>query len=382
MDVDSLHILMTTDTIGGVWTYSLNLAKALEPYGVHIHLAAMGAMPSEAQKEQAARHSNVTLYSSNWQLEWMDNPWEEIEAAGHWLKYLQSEVRPDLIHLNNYAHGNLPWKVPVLMVGHSCVLSWWEAVKGETAPAAYDEYRQKVKGGLTAADLVVSPTAAFLEQLNHFYGPFKQQQVIHNGMAADAIKTAQKQPFILSLGRLWDEAKNIAFCDALAARELDWPLVVAGEQKHPNGNQISLPHLNTLGQLPQQEVARHLADAGIYLLPAKYEPFGLSILEAANAGCALVLGDIPTLRELWQDAAIFISTTDVASAHQQVQDLLHNKKQRQLLGQRARERAQQYTLKKQGKAYIELYLQLLQQTKQESQPSSSQIRNPYNLSNF
>ncbi len=44
-----------------------------------------------------------------------------------------------------------------------------------------------------------------------------------------------------------------------------------------------------------------MADAdggrGDLRLPARYEPFGLSVLEAALSGCALVLGDIPSLRE-------------------------------------------------------------------------------------
>ena len=33
-----------------------------------------------------------------------------------------------------------------------------------------------------------------------------------------------------------------------------------------------------------------LSAASVYVLPAKYEPFGLSVLEAALSGCALVLG--------------------------------------------------------------------------------------------
>ena len=40
---------------------------------------------------------------------------------------------------------------------------------------------------------------------------------------------------------------------------------------------------------------------------ALYEPFGLAVLEAAQAGCALVLSDIPTFRELWDGAALFVA---------------------------------------------------------------------------
>ena len=46
------------------------------------------------------------------------------------------------------------------------------------------------------------------------------------------------------------------------------------------------------GQLTTAEVRNVINTASIYALPARYEPFGLSILEAALSGCALVLGDI------------------------------------------------------------------------------------------
>ena len=35
---------------------------------------------------------------------------------------LERRLRPDVVHLNGYTHGALPWRAPVLVVGHSCVL--------------------------------------------------------------------------------------------------------------------------------------------------------------------------------------------------------------------------------------------------------------------
>ena len=50
--------------------------------------------------------------------------------------------------------------------------------------------------------------------------------------------------------------------------------------------------------------------AAIYVAPALYEPFGLTVLEAALSGCSLVLSDIPSFRENWDGAALLISTED------------------------------------------------------------------------
>jgi glycogen synthase len=103
------RILMTTDAVGGVWNYSLRLAEALANYDVRFDLATMGPVPSAFQKQEAAALSNVTLHESTYQLEWMKDPWDDIARAGEWLLQLERQSRPDVVHLNGYSHGALPW---------------------------------------------------------------------------------------------------------------------------------------------------------------------------------------------------------------------------------------------------------------------------------
>src|SRR5688572_6052780 len=128
------RILMTADTVGGVWTYALELIRALEQHSAQVLLATMGRGLSPEQTCELSELSNVELAESNYKLEWMENPWRDVEAAGEWLLSLERDFQPDLIHLNGYAHGALAWHAPVLIVGHSCVPSWWKAVKREQIP--------------------------------------------------------------------------------------------------------------------------------------------------------------------------------------------------------------------------------------------------------
>src|SRR5512133_3312458 len=74
-------VLMTSDTVGGVWTYSLELARALRSYGIEVALATMGPRPSWEQSVEAARISNLTLFESEFKLEWMPQPWDDVDAA-------------------------------------------------------------------------------------------------------------------------------------------------------------------------------------------------------------------------------------------------------------------------------------------------------------
>jgi hypothetical protein len=69
----------------------------------------------------------------------------DIEGPATGCSTLSVKRRPDIIHLNGtFTHGALRWHAPTLVTGHSCVLSWWRAVKGEDAPApAWNCYKAK-----------------------------------------------------------------------------------------------------------------------------------------------------------------------------------------------------------------------------------------------
>jgi glycogen(starch) synthase len=347
------RILMTADTVGGVWTYALELAAALAPHGVEIALATMGGPLSEAQRAEAARVPGIEVFESRYKLEWMDKPWDDVAAAGEWLMGLAARIKPDIVHLNGYAHAALPWPAPALVVAHSCVCSWWEAVKGGPAPASWDPYRRAVARGLKSAALVIAPSHAMLDALRRHYG-VSAARVIPNGRSAAQFPPSPKAPFILSAGRLWDEGKNIGALAEVAPR-LGVPVLVCGAGARPEAGRSDRPGLISLGVLSQTDLSRYYARAAIYALPARYEPFGLSVLEAALAGCALVLGDIPSLRENWDGAALFIRPEDLDALEAALNRLLWRNGEREHLAGQARRRALEFTPERMAAGYLAAY---------------------------
>ncbi len=353
-----MRVLLTADTVGGVWTYALDLSAGLAGRGVEVVLATMGAAMSDEQRAAAEGIPGLRLAESAYRLEWMQDPWEDVRRAGEWLLRLRDRLQPDLVHLNGYAHGALDWGLPVLMVGHSCVLSWWQAVKGEPAPAEWDRYRQAVRSGLAAADLVVAPTGAMLAALQEHYGPLDSTAMIANGANADAYRVGRKESLVLAAGRLWDEAKNVAALEAVAPG-LRWPVYVAGQQQHPDGGQRRPQALRCLGALPRAELAGWMARAAVFAAPARYEPFGLTALEAGLSGCALVLGDIPSLREVWGTAALFVAPDDTDLLAEVLGWLIENPAVQAAYGVRARRRALQFGAARMTDGYMAAYRRLL-----------------------
>ncbi len=139
-----LRLLMTADAAGGVWRYCVDLADTLSRHGAELMIATMGPRPSDTQRRELSAIPNLTLVESDYFLEWMPNPWDDVDASGKWLLHLQSSFDPDVIHLNGYAHGSLPWAKPVVVTAHSCVCSWWRAVHGCAPGPEWAEYTRRV----------------------------------------------------------------------------------------------------------------------------------------------------------------------------------------------------------------------------------------------
>jgi glycosyltransferase involved in cell wall biosynthesis len=193
-----------------------------------------------------------------------------------------------------------------------------------------------------------------LDSLREEYDAAFDGVVIHNGRSHADFTPHPKLPQIFTAGRIWDEAKNIALLSEIAPR-VKWPIAVAGENIHPNGGTAALPHLELLGTVSAADLAQRLGASAIYVAPALYEPFGLSILEAALCSCALVLSDIPSLRELWHDAAVFVSPHDPEGFVRAFEALINNTVRRDEMGLRARERGLRFTLERMADGYRDAY---------------------------
>lgn len=349
---------MTADAAGGVWTYAMELASGLSKEGVSVALATMGPAVSRAQLNEARAIRGVELFESGFRLEWQEEPWLNVALAGEWLMRLEGYVKPDVIHLNNYCHGSLPWKTPSLIVAHSCVLSWWEAMGSGPVSSEWDRYSQEVNGGLRGVQAVAAPTKAMLDSLKSHYDFDAPCFVINNGRTGRLFNPGKKEGVVFTAGRLWDEAKNIAALQAISKR-LSWPVCAAGPVEFGTERFPADGTMELCGVLSASELAERLSRASIFALPAKYEPFGLTVLEAALSGCALALGDIPSLRELWDGAALFVAPDDREGLCETINRLASDRLLRERLGSLSRERGLSYSAERMAEGYLGLYSRLI-----------------------
>ena len=135
------------------------------------------------------------------------------------------------------------WDVPVVAVMHSCVGTWWEAVRGGALPPELAWRASAVAAGLRAADAVVAPSQAIADLVRQVYGPMTQMRVVHNGRTGPGSHPSGRPPSsrngVLAIGRLWDEGKNISFLDRVAGRLQHIPFLAAGALCAPGGVPLS-----------------------------------------------------------------------------------------------------------------------------------------------
>jgi glycosyltransferase involved in cell wall biosynthesis len=350
-----MKLLMTCDAVGGVWQYANDLAAALAREGTSVVLAVLGPWDREGTQGR----DGVKVLPTGLPLDWLAAGPDEVLAAGRAVAALAVEHDVDLVHLNSPALAAAgPFPAPVIAVAHGCVGTWFAAADGAVTPSELAWHEQLMLAGLLAADVVIAPSASYATAVQRHYGLPSTPLVVHNGRTPATAPTIASADHVLTAGRLWDRAKNTRLLDAIAAR-LPVPLRAAGPTTAPHGETVVTSHLQLLGTLDADALAAEYAAAPVFVSAASFEPFGLAVLEAAQAGCPLVLADIATFRELWTGAALFVPEQDADAYLMAIARIRTEPGLRTHLGEAARLRAARYTTAAMAQGTLAIYRGLL-----------------------
>jgi glycosyltransferase involved in cell wall biosynthesis len=361
------HILITTDAIGGVWRYSTDLASQLQSLGWKVTLLCLGPPPDAAERRLVLDQA-IALHETALPLDWLAATEGDIVFAADALADWAAKLQVDSVHLHSPAYAvSRRFDRPVVAVNHSCLATWWSAIRGPSPMPNDFRWRAELHHeGLLAADRILCPSASFAKLTCDQYGLPTTPIAILNGRKPlpEGWEVAPLRVRVFTCGRLWDEAKNIALVDRAAAR-IEVRIHVAGADRAPTGQRATVSNLALLGQLDGSALAGILAQQPIYIASSRYEPFGLSVLEAAAFGCPLVLSDIPTFRELWEGAAIFVHPSDEIALAEVVNTLLADAVARADLGHRARQRALGYSIDAMADAVAAVHRQVSQRVRED-----------------
>jgi glycogen synthase len=360
-----MHVLITSDTLNGNWTYTRELVSGLITRGFRVTLVSFGEIPLPEQTAWMDRLYGLTYNPTAFRLDWMEGGQHDFYDASAYLCSLVKEVTPDIFHSNHLGYGALPVAIPRIVVAHGDIVTWWKAVHGrEPRDSAWLRwYRETIAQGLGKASAVVAPSEWMLNSIRCQYSGGTRETVIHHGRNPIFFNPyVTKEDTVLAIGRLLDPAKQL---NLLTEQLHSVPVCIVGDDycgpsKVPLRADVRFRDGNTGVALkgPQSESQLRLlySRASIYAGTSRYEPSGMAILEAALSRCALVLNDIPSLREIWGQAAVYFGTNDASSLAEMVRILSADPDMRRNYANRAFQRAREcYNAHRMTDNYIQLY---------------------------
>ena len=349
------HLLMTVDCVGGVWRYAMDLARELLKSRVETVFVGFGPRPSSEMLREAQAIGKLCWSSAP--LDWMASEESELAQVADILSDLAAAHSAELLHLNLPSQAvGLAVGAPTVSVSHSCVITWFDVVRGSDVPRNWRWQRERNLAGFLSSDAIVAPSLGHAEAMRRCY-QIDNVDIVYNASRYQP-RIREKTDFIFAAGRWWDEGKNGCVLDQAAIKSR-WPIVMAGSVHGPGGQTLTIQNADFRGPLDYRATMRLMECAAIFVSPSIYEPFGLAALEAACAGAAMVLADIPTYREIWGDAALYFDPYDPSELAGVLNALSADPLQQREYGRRALARSRTYSPRRQADALLRIYGRVL-----------------------
>ncbi len=267
----------------------MDLAASLRPQGYEFLFVGLGPQPSVHQEKEASELGRLHWLQAP--LDWMVKSEDDLSLVGPAIANLAHAEAVDLLHLNLPSQAAaIETKLPVIVMSHSCVVTWFAGVRREAVPLDWQWHHKINRCGLMRADVALAPSRSHARMLENAYGAMDRLHVVYN--ASRSQETSQiKDRIVCAAARWWDDGKNGQTLDEAAALTA-WPIMIAGPNTGPDGQTLPIRHAQHLGALSNAQVMALMGRSSIFASPSLYEPFGLAALEAARAHNALVLADI------------------------------------------------------------------------------------------
>ena len=222
--------------------------------------------------------------------------------------------------------------------------------------------RAMVRRRVRDAAVVITVSGTMRAEIMQRYEiPKERVAVVPNGCDLTLFNPGASRPavaslperYILFVGTLEPRKNLVAAIDAHSSLRLKRsdvpPLVVAGKEGWRRSSwepslraAVASGDVVHLGSVDDRSLAGLYAGADMLIFPSHYEGFGLPVLEAMACGCPVVASDLPVLREVAADAALFVQprADEIASG---ITVLLEDRELRKRLQSAGLERAKTFS---------------------------------------
>ncbi len=213
---------------------------------------------------------------------------------------------------------------------------------------------------------LIAVSEATRTDLLHFYHRRAERvSVIPHGVNAEffSLDRSKIEPYLLCVSTLHAHKNIERLVRAYASKPRKEKLVLAGLRgfRTPEiealiaelgvGERVTIP-----GWLPRAELMQLYARARAFVYPSTFEGFGMPILEAMAAGIPVACSDIPPLREVAGEAALFFDPLDEAALGEALDRITSDQELRKTLAQAGPEQARPFTWRRTAERTLQALL--------------------------
>jgi glycosyltransferase involved in cell wall biosynthesis len=338
----ALHVGQLLQPVpGGIGRYVRALVRALPPCGVGVEAFAAGARPDGVG-------ADVPYTDLGW-------PRGALRyEAWHRLRWPGVERVPgDLVHATSLAVPP-PGGRPLVVTVHDLVFLRQPGTLTRRGVAFHRRGLELSRGAT-----VVVPTAFGRDDLAAEGFDPERIFVAHHGVdppPPPAPAPAPGRPYLLFVGTLEPRKGVPDLLDAHAALrsrhpDLDLELVLAGPPGWGEPPDVDRPGVRVLGDLGDDALDELYRGAVALAHPARYEGFGLTLVEAMARGCPVVCTDAACLPEIAGGAATLVPVGDVDALAGALEDVLTDAGRRAAMADAGRARAAEFTWERSAAAH-------------------------------
>jgi glycosyltransferase involved in cell wall biosynthesis len=258
-------------------------------------------------------------------------------------------------------HHSQPVRLPIRAARETCMVydCIWARDTGSISAEAARAMETAIREQVAHASLVFAPTRTAREDIRRVLGvPMERLRIASLGCdhvlrhMPEAL-VAPRTPYVLVVSRV-DGRKNhatlLAAFEILVEAGLPHRLIVAGPDGHGAADfearlarSSARERVVRLKHVPDEDLSALYAGASAFAFPSLDEGFGLPPLEAMACGAPVVASDIPCLREVLGDAALFAPALDAGALARELRAVLSERELAADLVERGRARARGYT---------------------------------------
>ena len=352
-------ILVTSEATPELWEYTSDLVTGFASRGIDVTLALLGAPPSPSQLRILEILPNVRIEVTRLPSVVSAESATDLSQATSTLLAAANEFAVDLVHLHSpMLAGTKRWTMPVVASNFSCSGTWWSTKSTGQMPADLMWRTRATAIGMSILDCVIAPTWAHACAVTDFYGAGLSLVSVPIGRRPSLKINPSAEKFVFSAGDIWHEGWNASTMDKIAG-SLTVPMYCSGEPRSLSGSTVQLKNLRCLGQIDSQNKDVVLGQASVFISAATYDPVGIHVLDAARAGAALVLSDLPGYREFWEGAAVFVNPRNADDFVGAAESLLGNSQWRAEMALNALDRSREYGTERMLQGLLHVYAAVL-----------------------